>query len=147
MRRLLRKPYLLWVCGLFVIYLGLTLYVSQFYVTVQYLPYYVRTIHWPTFILSIFVTLTIALLVAGNIVYAYLIYHEQKAIKKEATLTCASTFAGMTTGVCPACVPGFFPWLLSLLGTTWALLPLKGLEVQFLIIMVLTVSLYRLQKG
>ena len=53
------------------------------------------------------------------------------------------------TGVCPGCIFGFFPLLMSLLGfSSFSLfsLPLYGLEIQIAATVLLFVSIYYLSK-
>lgn len=148
MRQLFRKPYIYWVVGVFLLYLTLNIIFSQFYLTIKYIPFYLEEIHWAELLLSFFLVLLIASLVAMNSVTAYLKYQERKNVKRGATLSCLATVGGMATGVCPACVTGLFPLILSTLGISfsWGILPFKGLEVQVLVAMILGISFYLLQR-
>lgn len=148
MKKIFKKPYAYWTIGLFVVYLSLAVYFSEFYKTVQYIPYYTNTIKWPELITSIIFTITIGALVSINTVYAFTKFQERKNIYKQGTTTCIAAVGGFATGVCPACVTGLFPLAMGTLGIsfTWGLLPFKGLEVQAFIIAILGVSLYFLNK-
>ncbi|MBI5398584.1 hypothetical protein HZB03_03915 [Candidatus Woesearchaeota archaeon] len=148
MKRIFKMPYVLWLVGIFLVYIILTSILSQFYVTIQYIPYYLHTINWTELALSILFTLTIAALIAVNSVYSYIKFQERASVKKATTLTCAAAIGGFSTGVCAACVTGAFPLVLGFFGVafSWGMLPFKGMEIQVLIIAVLGTSLYLLQK-
>ena len=45
MRRLLRRPYVFWVLGIFVAYMALNVTLSQFYITVRFMHYYAQTLN------------------------------------------------------------------------------------------------------
>ena len=53
------KPYLYWLLGIFIFYLALTIYISEFYITLQYLGIYADQIHWGKLLLGIIFTITI----------------------------------------------------------------------------------------
>lgn len=148
MNQLLQKPYIYWTIGIFLVYISLAVYFSEFYKTIQYIPHYTSTIKWPELMTSILFTLTIGALVAINTVYAFIKFQERKNVRKQGTATCLAAVGGFATGICPACVTGLFPLTMSALGIsfTWSLLPFKGLEVQALIIAILGTSLYLLAK-
>ena len=143
-----KKPYVYWLIGIFVIYLLLNVYVSQFYITIKYLPYYLQTIHWDELFFSFLFSITIAALISVNSVYAYIKHKERKAVKKEGVMTCVATVGGFATGICSACITGIIPLIFSALGITvsYLALPFKGLEIQVAIIMLLGTSLYFLQR-
>ena len=77
-------------------------------------------------------------------VYTYIRYKERKKYKAEGALTCAATIGGLATGVCSACVAGIIPLIFSILGLSfsWASLPFKGMEIQLVVIVMLSISLY-----
>ena len=147
-RHIFKRPYLYWLVGIFVVYLALTIYLSEFYITAKYIPSYLDTIHWSELILSGLFSLTIAALVSVNSVYGYIKYKQRRSIKKSGTLTCAATVGGFATGVCPACITGAFPLILGFFGIsfTWGALPFKGLEIQAALIFLLALSLYLLKR-
>lgn len=148
MKRLLQKPYVYWVLGIFVVYLGLNVYISEFYITIKYLAVYANQIHWIKLGLGMLFTVVIAALVAVNSVYSYIRYREKQKIKKSGALACVGTIGGLATGVCSSCVTSVFPLVLGLFGVTfsWASLPFEGLEIQALTITILGVSLYWLKR-
>ena|SRR3990172_12262241 len=142
------KTHVFWGIGIALAYIVITVYVSEFYVTIQYLPVYLSTINWVEFTASILLTIIIALLVGTNSVYAYKKYQERKPVKGEAAMSCVGTIGGVAAGVCPACVTSVFPLILGVFGisVSWATLPLKGFEIQLLVIALLGISLYLLHK-
>ena len=144
MKRLLTKPYIYWVIGIFLVYTALNIMISQFYITIQYIPYYLNTINWGELILGAILSLSIGILISINMVYVYIRYRERKKYRAEGALTCAATIGGLATGVCSACVAGLVPLIFSLLGLSfsWASLPFKGMEIQLIVIAVLMLSLY-----
>ena len=148
MKTSFKKPSVFWFLGIFLAYMTLNVILSQFYVTLHYLPYYLKTLRWPELLLAGLLSTAIGVLVSLNMVSAFLRYRERRAIKKESALTCAGTLAGLATGICSACVAGIVPLLFSFLGISfsWAALPLKGMEVQAMIIAVLAINLIWLNK-
>ena len=144
MKQVFKKPHVYWVIGIFFLYTALNIIISQFYITAQYIPYYLSTINWGELILGAVLSLSIGILISINMVYAYIRYKERQSVKKESALTCAAAIGGLATGVCSACVSGLVPLVFSLFGVSfsWGALPFKGLEVQALVIAVLLISLY-----
>ena len=149
MKELLRRPYVYWVAGIFLAYMVLNILLSQFYVTAQYIPYYFDTIKWGKLLTSALFSIAIGILIAINSVFSYIKYQERKAVIREGLITSAAAIGGLATGVCSACVAGLFPLIFSLFGLSFsfAALPLEGLEVQGLLIAVLGVSLYYLNRS
>lgn len=148
MKRIFKTPYVYWTIGIFVAYTALNVILSQFYVTVKYIPYYLETLNWTELGISAVLTFAIASLISVNSVYGYIRYLESKDVKTCALGTSAGTLVGLSTGVCAACVAGAFPALLNVIGITfsWASLPLKGVEVQLATVAILGASLYLLNK-
>ena len=148
MKIIFTKPYLFWLIIIFVFYIALAVILSKFYINFKYIIYYLTTINWTYFLISIIFTLIIGFLVALNLVYSYIKYKQHKEFKKETAVTCFGTIGGLSTGVCPVCVSGLFPFLLGTFGIsfTYAILPFKGLEIQFLVILVLVTNLYFLHR-
>lgn len=148
MKRVFTKQYLPWFILIFISYIFLAILLSQFYLNFKYMPYYISTIKWSWFLTSVVFTLIIGFLVALNSIYAYVKYKEHKEFKKETALSCVGTIGGLSTGVCPSCVAGLFPLILDGFGISfsYAALPFKGLEVQFLVIVILGISLYFLHR-
>lgn len=147
MKRLLKKPYIYWVIGIFLVYITLNVILSQFYSTIAYLPYYLNKVKWVDLILSIFFSTTIGILIAMNMVFAY-IRHKEKKTAKECAMTSVATIGGFSTGICSACMTGAIPLIFSLAGVTlsWGELPFKGMEIQVILIGILGGSIYLLKK-
>lgn len=148
MRSAFRKPYVYWTIGIFFIYLLLNFLLSGFYDTLILIMIYAETIDWLKLSLSLILTLLIGFLVAVNLVYFYLRYKERADCKKEGALTGAGAVGGLAVGICPLCVTGLFPLLLSLIGIsfTFASLPFQGLEIQVLVVVILLLSLRMVTK-
>ena len=147
MKRVLKKPYVYWFAAIFLSYLVLLVYISEFYVTIQYLSYYLNTINWVEFGASIILSLTIAGLIALNAVYGYIRWQERR-VAKEGALVCVGGVGGFAAGVCPACVTSVLPFVFGLFGVSfsWASLPLRGFEIQMITIAILVGSLYLLKR-
>tara|TARA_Y100000031_G_scaffold156402_1_gene210782 strand:+ start:1330 stop:1806 length:477 start_codon:yes stop_codon:yes gene_type:complete len=148
MKEVFKKPYLYWLIGIFVVYLVMNIYLSEFYITAKNIPYHAQTIKWSKLVFSSLLALIIAALISVNGVYAFIKYKQRKNVKKEEGLICVATIGGFATGICPACVTGLFPILFSFfgLGFSFLSLPFEGLEIQVLIIAILVASLYLLHK-
>ena len=144
----LQKPHVYWTIGIFLIYTALNVWLSEFYITIRHIPNFVETINWAELAISLILSTIIGILVAFNTVYAYLKYKEHRQAKTATAATCLGTVAGLSTGVCAACVTSVFPAILGLFGVTlsWAALPFRGAEIQILTILLLGVSLYVLTK-
>ncbi len=149
MRKIIQKPYLYWTIIIFILYLGLNIYISDFYETLQYIPLYTEQIHWGKLILGIIFTIIIAALVAINSVYSYIRYKHHQQIKKSGVIACVGAIGGLATGVCSSCVVAIFPLFFGLFGITfsWISLPFQGLEIQALMIVFLAVSLWWMKKN
>ena len=149
MKRVLKKPYIYWTIAIFIVYMLLNILISGFYSTIQLIFIYARTINWYELSISIIFSLIIAGLVAINAIYSYILYKERKKCIEGNTLTGIGTLGGLMAGVCPLCVTGLFPLILSLLGVTFtfASLPLKGIEIQVLVVAILLISFRMLRKN
>ena len=147
MNRVFKKPYVYWLVSIFFVYLVLLVLISQFYVTLQFLPYYLNTLNWVEFGASALFSLTIAGLVAVNGVYGYIRWQERRVVK-EGAIVCAGSVGGFVAGVCPACVTSVFPFIFGAFGVSfsWASLPLRGFEIQLITIAILVGSLYLLKR-
>lgn len=138
-----QKPYIYWLIGIFLLYFSLNIFLSKFYITVQYLPYYLDSIDWLLLLLSFIFSVSIAFLVALNMILGYHVYKERK--KTSASLTALGAVGGMSTGICTACVGSVFPALFGI-TLSFSALPFKGAEVQALFIIFLGVNLYFLKN-
>ena len=147
-KQVFKKPYIYFFILIFIFYLTLNVLISQFYVTIRLIPLYLDTINWLELGLSIFLTLIIAFLVSLTILLSYIKYKQRQNIKKGITVAALGTTGGFAAGVCTACVAGVFPFIFSLFGISfsWLSLPFKGLEFQVLVIILLLLSLFLLNR-
>lgn len=152
----LQKAHFWIIAVVALLYVSVTVVVSKFYVTVQYIPYFMDTMNWLQLLLSVALTLTIGILLGLNVVLLYLAYQEYNKQKCGATglgttasVTSVGALGGVATGVCSACVASIFPALFGLFGVTlsWGVLPFQGLEVQIGIVALLTANGYYLQNN
>ena len=148
MKILLKKPYIYFVILIFLIYISLNVILSGFYNTIPLILVYAKTLNWFKLGISLFLTLTIGVLIAFNSVLIYVKYKERKKCKRELSLSSAGAIGGLVTGVCPLCVTGLIPLILGLVGISFSLasLPFQGVEVQFLVVIILLVSLISLSR-
>lgn len=142
MKCIFERPYFYWFFGIFVFYLILSVVISGFYNTFPLIIIYAKTINWMKLGFSLILTLIIGFLVAFNMVLVYIKYKEREKCKGAGIAT-AGTVGGLIVGVCPLCVTGLFPLILGLLGISFsfAFLPFQGIEIQFLIVGLLLISL------
>jgi len=148
MKILLKNPYIYFVILIFLIYISLNIILSGFYNTIPLILVYAKTLNWFKLGISLFLTLTIGVLIAFNSVLIYVKYKERKKCKRELSLSSAGAIGGLVTGVCPLCVTGLIPLILGLVGISFSLasLPFQGVEVQFLVVIILLVSLISLSR-
>ncbi len=148
MKSLLKKPYIFWIITIFLVYTILNFYISGFNNTFILILKYASTVNWTELIISIIFSITIGILVALNSVLVYIKYKERQKCKNRTVLAGLGAIGGLATGFCPLCVTGLFPLILSMIGITFsfASLPFKGLEVQFVIIILLIISYNMLKR-
>ena len=134
--------------GIFFAYLSINIFLSQFYVTLIYIPYYVSTINWGQLLLGIFLSIAISALVSMNLVLLYIRHLERKSISKERTVTFAASVGGLATGVCTVCASSFLPEILGFFGVSFSFfnLPFKGIELQLGVIALLLAGIYFSRK-
>lgn len=130
------------IAAVALLYITVTVILSKFYVTVQYIPYFVDTINWFQLIISVLLTIVIGVLIGINVLLTFFVYRKYKENKQNkkcsvglgttASVTSIAAIGGVATGVCSACVASIFPWLFGLFGVTlsFGALPFQGLEVQ-----------------
>jgi len=147
-KEVFKKPYIYFFILILIVYLTLNILISQFYITLRYIPKYIDTINWFELTLSILFTLVIAFLVSLTILLSYIKNKQRQKIKKGVAIAALGTTSGFAAGVCTACVAGVFPFIFSLFGISfsWLSLPFKGLEFQLLVIILLLTSLHLLNK-
>src|SRR3989344_503014 len=148
MKILLKKPYIYFVILIFLIYISLNIILSGFYNTIPLILVYAKTLNWFKLGISLFLTLTIGVLIAFNSVLIYVKYKERKKCKRELSLSSAGAIGGLVTGVCPLCVTGLIPLILGLVGISFSLasLPFQGVEVHVLVVIILLVRLLNLSR-
>lgn len=145
---LFRKHHLFAVAGFFILYVVLAFLVSGFYNTLPLIFKYAQTVNWIELGISLTFSLIIGALVSLNMVAVYIKHKERKQCNQEGTLTAIGTVGGLAAGICPLCVTGLFPLILGLFGITFtfASLPFKGLEVQVVSILLLSLSFWMLVR-
>ena len=148
MKILFNKPYIYFVILIFLVYLGFDVTLSGFYNTIPLILVYAKTLNWFKLGLSLTFTLIIGALISFNSVLIYIKYKQRKRCKKELTLSGVGAIGGLITGVCPLCITGFIPLLFGLVGVSFSLarLPFQGIEIQFLVTIILIASLVNLSR-
>lgn len=153
-----QRPYLFWIAGISFAYITLNLFLSKFYLTLWYVPYFLDTLNWRDFLLSVGFTVFIGVLVAVNMVLAYLHYQENRKLhaskscishdRKATAFASIGAFFGLAIGVCSACTPLLFPFLFSIFGIslTWSTVPINGLHIQLLLSVLLLANIYYFQR-
>ncbi len=143
-----RKPYIFYTISIFIVYLVLAILLSGFYNTIPLIIVYANTVNWLKLGISIILSLLIGVLVSINLVIVYIKYKQRKSCKEGKTLAGIGAVAGLATGVCPLCITGLLPLILSLLGVSFsfASLPFGGIEIQVLAVVILIISLFNLRR-
>lgn len=147
MKEIFKKPFIYWFFGIFVFYLVLSVLVSGFYNTLPLIIIYAKTVNWLKLGISLILTLVIGFLAALNGILVYIKYKERKKCKGVG-ITGVGTIGGLIVGVCPLCVTGIFPLILSLIGISFsfAFLPFQGIEIQVLVILTLFIGYKKISK-
>src|SRR3989344_5613014 len=147
-KQVFKKPNLYLFILIFLAYLILNIFISQFYITVQYIPYYLETIKWGELLISGLLAMIIGILIAVNMTLIYISWKRRMKIKKQTFLASLGVLGGLITGVCSACIAGFFPIVFGLFGVGFSFLslPLKGIEVQLVVLALLVFNLYIFKK-
>jgi len=146
---LFKKPYLYILIFIVLLYSVLLYFLSDFDTTFRTALLYSETVNWYKLGFSIFLSLVIAVLIGVNSCYLYRNYLLKKSCKDESTLVGAGVIGGIAVGICPLCVGGLFPIVLSLFGISFSFgsLPFQGLEVQVLVILLLGYGFIKLKGG
>lgn len=143
-RAILEKPYIYYFFLTIILYLTINTILSEFYITIQYIPRYLQTIKWSELIFSIFLAIIIAFLIALDLNLIIIKYKESK--KLNIKLTPIGFLLGLSVGICPACITGIFPALFSIFGFSLSILPFGGIEFQILSVIILSISISMLLK-
>lgn len=148
MKEIFHKPYVYWLIILFLGYIILNMWISGFYETIPLIIAYANTVNWMKLGISLLLTVFIGVLVALNGVLVYIKYKERQTCKEGVALTSAGSVGGLVVGVCPLCITGIVPLVFGFFGITFsfASLPLQGIEIQLVVIVILSVSLYLLDN-
>jgi len=131
-KAIFRKPYVFIFIFIFLAYLGLNFWVNQLYVSFSTLTN-LATWFWIPFVLFAF--LIVPFLAALTINLSIIRFKEAGFRRREGGAASIGFFAGILGGACPGCLVGLFPAVLGLFGiagTSLSVLPLQGLEIQFL---------------
>ncbi|MEK6914373.1 MAG: hypothetical protein AABW83_01870 [Nanoarchaeota archaeon] len=147
MKEIFRKPYIYWFFIIFLGYLFLNFLLSGFYKTIPLIIIYIKTINWLKLGMSLFLTLIIGILISVNSILIYIKYKERRKCNG-LKIAGAGAVGGLIVGVCPLCVTGIFPLILSLIGISFsfASLPFGGIEIQILVFLILLISYKEISK-
>ena len=131
----------------FLIYLALVILLSGFYNTIPLIIIYASTVSWFKLGFSIALSLAIAVFVSLNTIKVYEKYKERQQCKEASIAGGVGALGGLAVGVCPLCVTGVLPLVLSAVGITFsfASLPFQGIEIQVLVLAVLILSYVKLR--
>lgn len=142
------KKYYAYAVTISLIYIIINLFISGFYNTIPLIIKYSATVNWVKLSVSLILTLIIAWLVGITAVTAWLKYKERKKCMEGRVTAGIGAVGGLIAGICPLCVTGILPLILSFLGVTFtfASLPLQGIEIQALAAILLMVSLKMMNK-
>lgn len=130
-RAILERPYVFYFIGIFLVYIGINLFINQTYVNLPILTTYARWFFIP-FVLFTF--LLIPGLVALTLNLSIIKFREMRLMKAKGGggFGFVGVFGGILGGACPGCFVGLFPAFLGLFGitATLSILPFYGLEIQ-----------------
>ena len=145
---LFKRPYPAIFIFVVLLYSILLYFLSDFDTTFRTALLYSETVNWYKLGFSTFLSLVIAILIGVNACYLYRNHLMRKNCNDESTLVGIGVAGGVAVGICPLCVGGLFPIILSLLGISFSFgsLPFQGLEVQVLVIILLGYGLIKLKK-
>jgi hypothetical protein len=149
LKELFRRPYVFWVIGVFIFYITIVSIVTGFYKTIPLLIFYFNTLNWAEFGPSLALSLAIGIFVSMNSVLLYRNYKKRASCRNTGALTGIGVAGGMAVGICPLCTLGMLPLILGVFGVTFsfASLPFKGLEIQFISLLILVFGFYFLKDG
>ena len=127
---------------IFLVYLSLVVLISGFYRNVPLIIIYASTVSWFKLGFSIALSLAIAVFVSLNSIRVYEKYKERKKCLRETLTGGIGAVGGLAVGVCPLCITGVLPLILSAVGISFsfASLPFQGIEIQILVLAILIFS-------
>lgn len=133
-KAIFKRPFVFYFIFIFLAYVGLNLFVNKLYVSLSILSSLAKWFLIPFLLFNFLIT---PFLVALTVNLSILRFKEAGGFSlkgKESGATSVGVFAGVLGGACPGCFVGLFPAFLGLFGVTASLsiLPLYGLEIQFL---------------
>ena len=143
---LFKKPYIFYFIFIFLVYIGLNIWINQTYSILPVLGGFSKVFLIPYLLFSF---LIIPFLVALTINLTIIKFKEASLISgKDGGFTFLGVFGGIFGGACPGCFVGLFPAFLGLFGITASLsiLPLYGLEIQMISIALLIVAVIFLTR-
>jgi hypothetical protein len=148
MKFLIRKPFIFYFIGIFLLYLIALFLVSDFGSTLFLALQYIETVKWGKLALSVLLSLLIGIFIAINSCYLIKEYTRRRKCREGTVLTSVGVIAGLSVGVCPLCVGGLLPLLLGFLGVSFSfgVLPWQGLEVQLIVLGVMVYTTYMFIK-
>lgn len=135
--------------GIFFLYGVLNIWLSDFYEVMFQIPYFLDTLNWEKLLVSFFLSTSIAALIAISMTMLIMDYQKRRSLrKKQGVLSAVGVVGGLSTGVCSACIAGIVPLIFSIFGITftWAFLPWGGIEIQILTILLLSTSIFLINK-
>ena len=145
-RGITKKPYVFYFVGIFLMYIAINLFANKLYVNLDILTSFAT---WFIIPFLLFNFLIIPLLVGLTVSLSVLRFKEVGSLfGKEGGAGTFGVFGGLMGGACPGCFVGLFPAVLGLFGITATLsvLPLFGLEIQFLSAVFLVTAIILLTK-
>lgn len=144
---LLKKPYIFYFIIIFLVYIGLNIFINESTDTFSILSSFNKNFLVPFLILNF---LFIPFLVGMNVNLAIMKLKEVSlmASKGASGFSFVGIFGGILGGACPGCFAGLFPALLGLFGisATLSILPLYGLEISIASIILLIVGAVLLSR-
>jgi hypothetical protein len=149
MKRLLKRPYIYWVIGIFISYISANLLISEYYKEFSLKNgFYCAASGHNGYIINIIFAVIIGALISLNAVLAFIKFRERQKCRSQVAATSIGAVAGVATGFCPVCVTGLVPLIFSFIGVSFsfASLPFNGLEIQTTVALILAISLYSLSK-
>lgn len=144
---LLKRPYIFYFIIIFLVYVGLNIFINESLDTFSILSSFNKNFLVPFLIFNF---LFIPFLIGLNINLAIMKFKEvsQMASKGASGFGFVGIFGGVLGGACPGCFAGLFPALLGLFGitVTLSIFPLNGLEISIASVILLIVGTVLLSR-